>query len=127
METVKGNHRLGEAGTDNLVHAVGEVKRHLFNLQAYYFRYLLQDACNFLCLGSLHNGHEASLSPMSLLVGQDGIYLTCGQTRLIYAQMSIHILRDYYPVLCMVCVFPCFETTDGTRPLEAVQASTLLV
>ena len=37
------------------------------------------------------------------------------------------ILRDYYPVLCMVCVFPCFETTDGTRPLEAVQASTLLV
>ena len=48
METVKGNHRLGEAGTDNLVHAVGEVKPHLFNLQAYYFRYLLLDACNFL-------------------------------------------------------------------------------
>jgi hypothetical protein len=36
METVKGNHRLGEAGTDNLVHAVGEVKRHLFiTLQKY--------------------------------------------------------------------------------------------
>ena len=29
METVKGNHRFGEAGTDNPVHAVGEVKlRH---------------------------------------------------------------------------------------------------
>lgn len=65
-----------------------------------------------LCLGSLHNGHEASLSPMSLLVGQDGIDLTCGQTCLIYAQMSAHILRDYHPVLCMVCVFPDLETTD---------------
>ena len=85
------------------------------------------DDGNFLCLGSLHNGHEASLSSMSLLVGQDGIDLTCGQTRLVYAQMSAHILRDYNPVLCMVCVFPGIETTDGTRPLEAVQASTLLV
>ena len=127
METVKGNHRFGEAGTDNLVHAVGEVKCYFLNQQTDGFRYLLQDACNLLCLGSLHNGYETSLSPVSLLVGQDGIDLASGQTRLIYAQMSAHILRDYYPILCMVCVFPCFETTDGTRPLEAVQASTLLV
>jgi len=57
----------------------------------------------------------------------NGIDLTCRQTCLIYAQMSAHVLRDYYPVLCILCVFPGLETTDGTRPLEAVQASTLLV
>jgi hypothetical protein len=44
METVEGNHRLGEAGTGNLVHAVGEIKRHFLNQQADGFRYLLQDA-----------------------------------------------------------------------------------
>lgn len=113
METVKGNHRFGEAGTDNLVHTVGEVKCHFLNQQADGFRHLLQDACNLLCLSPLHNGHEASLSSMSLLVGQDGIDLTSRQTRLVYAQMSAHILRDYYPVLCMFCIFPGLETTDG--------------
>ena len=102
----------GEAGTDNLVHAVGEVKRHFLNLQADGFRYLLQDACNLLCLSSLHNGYETSLSPVSLLVGQNSIDLTSGQTHLIYAQMSAHILRDSHPVLCMVCVFPGLESTD---------------
>jgi len=48
------DHRFGEAGTDNLVHAVGEVKCYFLNQQTDGFRYLLQDACNLLCLGSLH-------------------------------------------------------------------------
>ena len=128
METVKGNHRFGEAGTDNLVHTVGEVKCHFLNQQADGFRHLLQDACNLLCLSSLHNGHEASLSSMSLLVGQDGIDLTSRQTRLVYAQMSAHILRDYNPVLCMVCVFPGLETTDCllVRTLEVIAIDVII-
>lgn len=101
---------------------------HLLNQQADGFRYLLQDACNLLCLSSLHNGHEASLSSMILLVGQDGIDLASGQTRLIYAQMSAHILRDYYPILCMVCVFPGLETTDCllVRTLEVITIDVII-
>ena len=33
-----------------------------------HFNKVLQDACNLLCLGSLHNGYETSLSPVSLHV-----------------------------------------------------------
>ena len=59
---------------------------------------------------------------------QYGVHLTCGQTCLIYAQMSAHILRDYHPVLCMVCVFPGLETTDCllVRTLEAITIDVII-
>ena len=72
----------------------------------------LQDICDLFRLRSLHDGHEASPAPVSLLVGQNGIDLTCGQARLIDAQMGSHVPRDYHPVLCMVCVLPGLEATD---------------
>lgn len=113
METVEGNHRLGKAGADNLVHAVREVKRHFFNQQTDKFRYFLQNACDLLRLRPLYNGYKTSLASMGFFVGQYGVHLTGRQTRFIYAQMSAHVLWNYYPVLGMVCVLPGLESADS--------------
>jgi hypothetical protein len=50
---------------------------------------------------------------MGFFVGQYGVHLTGRQTRFIYAQMSAHVLWNYYPVLGMVCVLPGLESADS--------------
>ena len=102
----------GKACADNLVHAVREVQRHLFHQLTDGFWHLLQDVCDLFRLRPLYDGHEASLASMSLLVGQNGIDLTCRETRLIDAQVSSHIPRDYHPVLCMICILPSLEIAN---------------
>ena len=113
METVEGYHRFRKACTDNLVHAVRVVQRHLFHLLTDSFRHLLQDVRDLFRLRPLYDGHEASPASMSLLVGQNGIDLTSRETRHIDAQVSPHIPRDHHPVPCMICVLPDLEAADG--------------
>ena len=49
---------------------------------------------------------------MSLLVGKNGVDLACRETRLIDAQVSSRVPRDYHPVLRMIRVLPSLEAAD---------------
>lgn len=72
-----------------------------------------QNACDLLRLRPLYNGYKTSLASMGFFVGQYGVHLTGRQTRFIYAQMSAHVLWNYYPVLGMACVLPGLESADS--------------
>ena len=107
-----------------VVHTLREVESNLHHALSLRFIYFLECLNHILGLCAFDDGNYTTLAPMCILVGYDGIDLSCGQACFVNAYMRTNVLRKDEPFVCMVQFLPSAESADmvlvGTAEFVAI-------
>ena len=124
MEAIKRNHGIRKTWFHNAAHAFWEVKSNLHHALSLRFIYFLECLNHILGLCAFDDGNYTTLAPMCILVGYDGIDLSCGQACFVNAYMRTNVFRKDEPFVCMVQFLPSAESADmvlvGTAEFVAI-------